>query len=69
MLASKGEGSQAQILHLIPIQWRLRPSDLQSDIRQSGIVVAARNAWYLCAVDPLQTSTYGQGLVRSCMKA
>jgi len=44
MLSSKGEGSQTQILQLIPIQGRLPPSDLQPAIRLSKIAVAARIA-------------------------
>jgi hypothetical protein len=38
MLASKGEGSQAQILHLIPIQWRLRPLISSQPLDSRGLL-------------------------------
>jgi hypothetical protein len=38
MLSSKGEGSQAQILHLIPIQWRLRPVISSQPLDNRGVL-------------------------------
>lgn len=53
MLSSKGEGSQAQILHLIPIQWPLRPVALSPPLDSRGLLrQPGTPRWYLSAIDP-----------------